>query len=85
MMNETNRRSKFGHVVSGNELDFTYPNVWAQEVTTGPDRLIVAPSGRHVDLLVEMLSTMEGPFWLLYVLIVPRGAGLRDAINAQNH
>ena len=61
MTEEAGIRSKFGHLVSGDDVDFTYPNVWAQEVTTGPDRLVIAPSGQYIDLLIEMLSVMEGP------------------------
>jgi hypothetical protein len=73
MIEQAGIGSKFGHLVSGDDVDFTYPNVWAQEVTTGPDRLVIAPSGQYIDLLIEMLSVMEGPFGFLYVLVVPRG------------
>jgi len=68
---DTNR-SKFGHIVDGEDIDFAYPDLWAIEKTIGPDRLVLASSGNHVGLLIELLSAMQGPFWILYLLIVPR-------------
>jgi len=65
-------RSKFGHIVDGEDIDFAYPDLWAKEKTTGPARLVVAPSCNHVSVLIELLSAMPGPFWILYLLIVPR-------------
>jgi hypothetical protein len=67
---------KFGHIVSGEELDFTYPDIWVQEKTTGPDRLAIAPRHKQAELLIDLMSTMNGPFGILYVLVVPRGGGM---------
>ncbi len=64
---------KFGSVTaSGDALRHEYPNVWAVEKTTGPDRLVIAPALGHVELLRELLGVLPGPFWILYVLLVSR-------------
>ena len=67
---------KFGHIVSDEELDFTYPDIWVQEKTTGPNRLAIAPRQKQTELLIDLMSTMDGPFGILYVLVVPRGGGM---------
>ncbi len=55
---------------------YEYPNVWSREKTTGPDRLIIAPSTDHISLIVELSRVMTEPFGFLYVLTVPRGQGV---------
>jgi len=64
---------KFGWVEEGTPRIYQHPNTWAVEKTTGPERLIIAPSGQHVSLVLDLLSTMPEPFGILYVLVVPRG------------
>jgi len=51
---------------------FEYSYVWAREKTTGPDRLIIAPSNDQVSLILELSRLIRAPFWILYVLAVPR-------------
>jgi len=64
---------KFGYVdETGAELPYQHKNVWAQERTTGPDRLVIAPSSGQVDLLSKLSAVMAEPYFLLYVLQVPR-------------
>ena len=70
------KNSKFGHIVLGQELDFTYPDIWVREKTTGPDRLAIAPREKQTELLIDLMSAMDGPFGILYVLVVPRGEGM---------
>jgi hypothetical protein len=55
---------------------YEYLNVWAREKTTGPERLVIAPSSNHVSLMIELSSVMAEPFGFLYVLTVPRGKGV---------
>lgn len=67
---------KFGWIPDGEqEQAYAYPNVWATEKTTGPDRLIIAPRSHYIRLLLALARCLEEPFHLLYVLIVPRGGG----------
>lgn len=54
---------------------YEYPNVWSQEKTSGPNRLVIAPSDDHISLMIELSGVMTEPFGLLYVLTVPRGQG----------
>ena len=53
-----------------------YRDVWATEETTGGgSRLVIAPAQGQTDLLAAFLQDMNGPFWVLYVLVIPRGSG----------
>jgi hypothetical protein len=74
---------KFGHCPSvaaghgsGSELpphaEYEYPNLWDVQEINGPQRLILAPSRGHVALMMELCRELEGPFWLLYVLLLSR-------------
>jgi hypothetical protein len=65
---------KFG-TPSPEDRQFEYPNVWAAEKTSdGGNRLVIAPAIAQVELLIRLLEAMSGPFWLLYVLVISRGA-----------
>ena len=56
------------------DRQFTYPNVWATEKTSGGgSRLVVAAETDQVECLIRLLDAMSEPFWLLYVLVVNRG------------
>jgi hypothetical protein len=65
---------KFGWLPDGvNDEPYVYPNSWAREKTSGPDRLVIAPSSNQVELILKLASLLAPPFLLLYVLVVPRG------------
>lgn len=64
---------KFSQLQGSSSLPYVYPNVWEVEQTTGPQRLVIAPSGNHIDLLIELTRQLPEPFGVLYVLVVPRG------------
>jgi hypothetical protein len=64
---------KFGYVdADGSELPYQYKNVWAREKTSGSDRLVIAPALDYIDLLSKLSAVMSAPYFLLYVLQVPR-------------
>jgi len=63
---------KFSDKVWPTSTGYTYPNIWAVEKTTGPDRLIIAPSSDQVGLMIELASVLPEPFGILYVLLVSR-------------
>jgi hypothetical protein len=75
---------KFGWIQDG-QCKYEYQNVFAVERTSGPERLVIAPSERHTNLMIDLLRVMPEMFWILYVLVVPRGGGGagRDGINLQ--
>ncbi len=54
------------------QMPVRYPNVYAVQKTTGPDRLIVGPAGDHVEVLLSLAELWRGDYYLLYVLLVPR-------------
>lgn len=62
---------KFGFL-NPDDQAYRYPNVWAIEQTSGPCRLAIAPENSQVDALLNLIETMPEPFWILYVLVVPR-------------
>ena len=49
-----------------------YPNVFAVEQTSGPERLIVGPAGDHIEVLLSLAEVWRQDYYLLYVLLVPR-------------
>lgn len=55
------------------QIPHEYPGVWAKEKTSGPDRLVIAPASRHVELLLKMSKPMSEPLSFLYILVSPRG------------
>ena len=65
---------KFGYsTATGEDKPFNYPNTWAVEKTSiGSERLIIAPNTEHVVLIRGLSELMTPPFWVLYVLLVPR-------------
>lgn len=76
---------KFGWLPNGSdELPYEYPNIWARETTTGPDRLVIAPRSQYIRLLLELTKCLQEPLYLLYVLIVPRGGGQAGRYESKN-
>jgi hypothetical protein len=63
---------KFSDQILPNSTPYTYPNIWSIETTTGPDRLVIAPSSDQVGLMIELANTLPEPFGILYVLLVSR-------------
>src|SRR5262249_30723286 len=74
---------KFGSIPK-DEQRYEYPNIFAYEQTSGPERLIIARSTDHVSTFVDLLQHMHEPLGMLYVLAVPRGgsnAGRYETAN----
>jgi hypothetical protein len=63
---------KFGWIPN-EERRYEYPDIFAVEKTSGPKRLVIAPSAHHVSILIDLLQVMSEPLGILYVLVVPRG------------
>ncbi len=64
---------KFGYIdEAGAELPYRHKNIWAREKTSGPSRLVIAPSFGQVDVLLKLAAVMPEPHFLLYVLHTPR-------------
>jgi hypothetical protein len=70
--------AKFSGPDLDSSVEFSHPNVWQREEHPGWSRLIVGAREREVPLILELCRDLEGPFGILYVLLVPRlahGAG----------
>src|SRR5262245_65754946 len=63
---------KFGSVGHEGPRPYLYPDVWAIQHTTGPDRLIIAPTSGHIDLMVECAGCWSPGYGILYVLLLSR-------------
>jgi hypothetical protein len=63
------------HKLTGlDDTPVSYPGVYWREPTTGPERLVVAPKGSCLELVRSLSSAIESDAFLLYVLLVSRGA-----------
>ena len=51
---------------------FAYGNLFARELRKDTPLLRIAADKNQIDLLKLLLDKMQEPFWLLYVLLVPR-------------
>jgi len=67
---------KFGCIRDDKEEEYSYPDIWTLEKTSGSDRLVIGPSAQHVSLMLELLSLIPEPLAILYVLVVPRTEGV---------
>jgi len=64
---------KFGSVLpSGEVVEHRYSSCWEVEKTTGPERLVIAPTSGYIPLLVDLMRRLPEPFGILYVLTVSR-------------
>ena len=63
---------KFSSLIGSDFTPYCYPNAWAVEKTSGPDRLVIAPSSGHVELMTKLAGVLPEPFGILYVLLVSR-------------
>lgn len=67
---------KFGRLLpDGTDVEHHHADVYEWQRTAGPARLCIAPDGRFVPLLLALAHCWRGPYWVLYVLTVPRGGG----------
>lgn len=64
---------KLGSLAPDNRwVEHRYPDAWDLQRTTGPDRLVLAPAERQIDLILDLLRPLPAPFGVLHVLVVSR-------------
>jgi hypothetical protein len=64
---------KFGCLESDEFIPHEYGDEYFEQPCGDRHRLVVGPSGDHVDLLIELAGELQGsPWFVLYVLLVPR-------------
>ena len=85
----TPSKLKFGEVHDGLSVAWSAEPRFARQVTGGVERLVIAPGVGHIALVRDLLDFLPEPFWVLYVLGVPRGSGSESAAgryrSAQQH
>lgn len=64
---------KFGHLEHGEEVPHDYGDVFFEQPCGPSTRLVIGPSGNHINLMIELAAELQGhPWFILYVLLVPR-------------
>lgn len=64
---------KFGALKDdNNEEEYCYSNKWFLEEYQNYKRMIVAPLDNHINRIIELLKGITPPYYMLYILIVPR-------------
>ena len=66
------KTSKLSSLVGSDFIPYRYSNCWDIEKTSGPERLVIGPESRQVELLLKLTQTLAEPFGILYVLLVSR-------------
>lgn len=56
----------------GENINYNYNGSWQLEKYPNFERIVVAPSKGHIDLMQEIAKSFELPLAILYVLTVPR-------------
>ncbi len=54
------------------DQEFHYENTWCIEKYPNYERITVAPRDNQINLMLDILSNFEPPYWCLYVLYVSR-------------
>lgn len=57
---------------SGVIVPFAHDNTWMRQQTASYDRLAIAPASNQTQLLIDLSRELQGPFAVLYVLLVSR-------------
>jgi hypothetical protein len=63
---------KFSSLVGSEFVPYLYSNVWAREKTSGPHRLVIAPSSNQIELVTTLAEILPEPFGVLYIVLVSR-------------
>ncbi|MDX1998444.1 MAG: hypothetical protein SF066_12065 [Thermoanaerobaculia bacterium] len=64
---------KLTKLQEGLDLPVEWPDLYYRQLTTGPERLVVAPRRDPIDLLGELAGEFGPEYYLLYVLVAERG------------
>ena len=75
--------AKFCHLERGDHVPHDYGDVFFEQPCGDSTRLVIGPSKDQVELVTELAAEIDGPWYLLYVLLVPR-LGNREAGRYQS-
>ena len=59
-----------------NEASYDYGNIFELEQAKNYNRLVIGATTGHVDLIIELADKLIPPYFILYVLVSPRGENL---------
>lgn len=62
---------KFGTLTNDGHTRHDYGNVWSLDEHATWSRLVIGPSGGHIDLLLALAKALPPPYVLLWVLKLP--------------
>ncbi|MBT8352661.1 MAG: hypothetical protein KJO26_15690 [Deltaproteobacteria bacterium] len=65
---------KFGILQDNEWEEYRYGNVFAHEVYPDWSRVTIGADHKHISLMLDIAKQWEGPYDILYVLVVPRSA-----------
>ena len=58
-------------------VEFRYDDVFEPQLDRDPQRLLIAPEHRHVDLIQRLIREIPPPYSVLYILVAPH-SGARE-------
>lgn len=65
--------AKFCHLENGEQVPHDYGNVFFEQPCGSSTRLVIGPSSGQIALMTELSAELKGdPWFILYVLLVPR-------------
>jgi hypothetical protein len=64
--------AKFGHLEHGEQVPHNYGDIYFEQPCGPTTRLVIGPSSDQIDLMLELSTELKGPWFVLYVLLVPR-------------
>lgn len=70
-MEEPDRGVKFSHPDTDPPTPYDYGNRWQREEYPTWSRLTIGPTRDHIELAIRLARTIDPPFYLLWVLLVP--------------
>ena len=64
--------AKFCHLVGDEHVPYDYGNIYFEQPCGDGFRLVIGPSANHIEVLTELAAVFQQPWFILYVLLVPR-------------
>jgi hypothetical protein len=86
MQTATQKRIKLQSIQDNEWTRHVYPNEFCVETTpSGTQRICITSSSGYVDLLLALAAALPEPFFVLYILVVPRRTGETNAARYQSN
>lgn len=63
---------KFGCHSNNESQEYKYSNLYNVEQNSNYQRIVMGLAERHIDIILDLMAALNGPFYLLYILHTPR-------------